>query len=319
MIRRIIELFDERESPTAIALIRIFIATVVFLDLAWVGIYGISDWLWAPVADGGISPAIHQNPPVIYDWLGLNATTATILYVVLLVTIVMFGAGLFTRAAGLVFVFVYAQTAMANDYGDRGIDRAIRVVILILAFSASHAKWSIDARRKTGKWSGDGRLVTAWPRYMVLGQLVLMYCAAGFSKGGTLWFPWGGYGALYVILQDPVYAVMDFSFLDHPILYFFTQVGTGITHAWEMAAPIVLVAAYFRRTADRGGFWRKWFEKLRVRDVYVLVGAVFHLSLAATMYLGIFPWAMLSFFPAFFRPDEIERFGARATARLRRH
>ncbi len=319
LLQRIVAAFDERESPTALVLIRVLLATVMLSDLLWIGYFGVSDWLWAPVSDGGISPAIHQNPPVIYQWFGLDAGTATLIYVVLLVSITMFGLGCFTRTSGLVFVFVYAQSAMANDYGDRGIDRAVRVVMLILSFSAAGAAYSFDAWRKTGSWRGDGKPVPAWPRFMVLGQLVLVYCAAGFSKGGTLWFPWGGYGALYVILQDPIYAKMSFAFLEHPVLYFFTQVGTGITHTWEMGAPVVLLAAYYRRTAERGGFMRRWFERLRVRDVYVFIGVGFHLSLAVTMYLGIFPWAMLAFFPAFFRPEEIERFGARVKARLRRY
>lgn len=306
MIKKIVALFDERESPTSIVAIRILVAAIMLIDLAWVGIFDISGWLWAPVAEGGISPAIHQNPPLIYQWLGQTASTATIIYVVLVVTIAMFGVGLFTRPAGLIFVLVYAQSAMANDYGDRGIDRAIRVVVLVLAFGAAGRSWSLDAKRRTGSWRGDEK-VLAWPRYLVLGQLLLMYCAAGFSKGGTLWFPWGGYGALYVILNDPIYAVFDFSWLAHPVFYFFTQVGTGVTHAWEMSAPLVLVAAYYRRTEARGGRMRRWFAKLRVRDVYVAIGVFFHLSLAITMRLGIFPWMMLAFFPAFFRPEEIER------------
>ncbi len=51
-----------------------------------------------------------------------------------------------------------------------------------------------------------------------------------------------------------------------------------------------------------------------MRNVYVAVGIAFHLMLALTLKLGIFPFAMLACFPAFFRPQELER----AVARLRR-
>lgn len=316
--RRWVALFDERESATPIVLIRVILAAVVFWDLLMVRLYDLPVWLWAPVEEGGVSPVMSFNPvPLVYRIFPATAATATGIYVVLLAAILCFGIGLFTRTSGLVFALLYAQTAMINDYGDRGIDRAIRVVILILAFSAAGKAWSVDAKRKTGRFRGDGKAVPAWPRYLILGQLVLIYCAAGFSKGGTRWFPWGEYAALYVILQDPIFAVADFSWMKHPVPYFFTQVGTAITHLWEMGAPIVLVAAHFRRTADRTGRLRRVFNRLPVRDIYVLVGVSFHLLLAVTLRLGIFPFAMLALFPAFYRPEELERFGEAVRAKVR--
>lgn len=100
-------------------------------------------------------------------------------------------------------------------------------------------------------------------------------------------------------------------------MYFTTRLATAVTHLWELGAPLVLLAAYYRRTADRPGRVRRLFNRLPVRNTYVLVGALFHLSLAAVLRLGIFPFAMLACFPAFFRPEEIERVLARARERLR--
>lgn len=317
LVRRWVALFDERESATALVLIRVLLAAVITWDLVMVRVYDLPVLLWAPIAEGGVSPVMSFNPvPQVYRIFDPSATTATAIYVVLLVSILCFGIGLFTRTSAVIFTLFYAQTAMINDYGDRGIDRAIRIVMLILACSAAGKAWSVDAKRKTGRFRGDGRPVPAWPRYLVLGELVLIYCAAGFSKGGTRWFPWGGYAALYVILQDPIFAVANFSWLRHPVPYFFTQAGTAITHLWEMGAPIVLLAAYFRRTGDRSGRVRRIFNRLPVRGVYVTVGVVFHLMLAFTLRLGIFPFAMLAFFPAFYRPEELERFGGFVRAKV---
>lgn len=307
-MKRIVAFFDEREAPTALVLIRLFLASCLLTDLFWVGIYDLPVWLWAPIPDGGTSPALDYNPPLVYQVFGNDASTAVLIYIGLVLSAFSFGVGFLTRTSALFFALLYAQSAMANDYSDRGIDRMIRIVMLILAFSGCGRAWSIDAKRKFGKWRGDGSEVLAWPRYLILAQLVLMYCAAGFSKGGTLWFPWGGYAALYVILQDPIYAIFDFAWLAHPFWYFLTQLGTAGTHIWEMAAPIVLLAAYYRRTADKGGRVRTLFNRLPVRTTYVLVGVAFHLLLAGTVRIGVFPWAMMSFYPAFYRPDEIERF-----------
>ncbi len=313
MIRRLanrwVAFWDERESPTSIVAIRILLSLVMLWDLAMIGIHDLPAMLWAPLEAGGVSRM--SDPPPFYRWFPMTSTTATVLWIVLVVSIVCFGIGFFTRTSALVFALAYAQSASINDYGDRGIDRAVRIVMLILAFSAAGSAWSIDAKRKTGRFRGDGRPVGAWARHLIFCQLVLLYCAAGFSKGGTRWYPWGGYTALYVILQDPIFAVTDFSWLSQPILYFFSRAATAITHLWELGAPIMLVAAYYRRTAERPGRLRALFNRLPVRNVYVAIGATFHLMLALTLRLGIFPFAMLAFFPAFYRPDELERLGGK--------
>jgi hypothetical protein len=229
------------------------------------------------------------------------------LYVALLVTAVTLGVGFFTRTSALLFVLLSAQSSILNDAGDRGIDRAIRIVILILAFSAAGRAYSVDARIASGSFRGDGALEPAWPRFLVLGQLVIMYTSAGLSKSATLWLPWGGHAALYVILNEPIYATRDFGFLEHPVLYFLTQMGTLSSRTWELLAPVVLFAAYYRRTPDGPGRLRAFMNRYRIRDIYVVFGVAFHLLLVFTLKLGIFPFAMLAFFPAFFRPEEIER------------
>jgi hypothetical protein len=305
MIRRWIAFWDEKESPTTLVAIRVLVALTMLWDLSVIGLWRIPAWLWAPIEDGGVVEL--YDPPLIYQTFTASSGTAIALWVVLIVSICCFGIGFFTRTFALIFVVAYAQAAMLNDYGDRGIDRAVRIVMLILAFSAAGKAWSVDAKMKTGTWRGDGQPVGAWARHLVLCQLVLIYCAAGFSKGGTRWYPWGGYNALYVILQDPIFAVTNFSWLAHPIPYFFTRLATAVTHLWEISTPLVLLAAYYRRTADRPGRLRSLVNRLPVRNAYVAVGVTFHLMLAGTMRLGIFPFAMLAFFPAFYRPDELER------------
>jgi hypothetical protein len=304
-VRKWVAFWDERESPTSIVMIRVLVAAVMLWDLTWVGIHGVPAWLWAPVQAGGVAQL--YDPPLVYRIFAQTTSTAIGLWIVLVVAIVCFGIGFCTRTSALIFALAYAQAAMINDYGDRGIDRAVRIVMLILAFSAVGKAWSVDAKIKTGSFRGDGQPVPAWTRHLILCQLVLLYCAAGFSKGGTRWYPWGGYTALYVILQDPIFALADFSWLKHPILYNLTRLATAVTHLWEIGSPIILVTAYYRRTADRPGRLRSLINRLPVRNVYVAIGVTFHLMLAVTMRLGIFPFAMLAFFPAFYRPEELER------------
>jgi hypothetical protein len=319
LFERLVKLFDEREKPTALALIRILVATTVVYDLVVVGLLDLPVWLWAPIDQGGVSPtATREGAAWFYKVFPATPDFAMWLYWGLLVTAFSLGLGFFTRTSALAYVLLSAQSSILNDVGDRGIDRAIRIVVLILAFSAAGRAYSLDARLRTGSFRGDGKPEMAWPRYLVLGQLVVMYTAAGLSKSATLWLPWGGHGALYVILNEPIYATMDFGFLAHPVLYFFTQIGTASSRTWELLSPVVLFAAHYRRTPDEPGAVRRFMNRYPVRNIYVAFGVAFHLLLAATLKLGIFPYSMLAFFPAFFRPDEIERARDWVRARLRR-
>ena len=315
---RWVELWDEREPATVLALIRMLLASVVLVDLAMLGAHGVATWLWAPIEAGGISVSSAGDLPLFYRVFSASRSSASLLWVGLMASTLCVGVGCFTRSAALAFVCLSAQAALINGPADRAIDTAIRIVMLILVLSPAGLVWSVDAKRKTGSFRGARGNVPAWARYLILGQLVLIYCGAGLSKGGTHWYPWGGYNALYLTLQDPIFAAGDFRWLGQPIPYFATQLATATTHLWELSAPLVLVAAYFRRTRERPGRLRRWLNRFPVRNAYVAVGILFHLGLAMTLRLGIFPFAMLALFPAFFRPDELERALLRARGWLAR-
>jgi hypothetical protein len=318
LVARWVALWDEREPPTILALIRILLSLVVLVDLVLIGLHGLPAWLWAPLDAGGVAALDEANVPLFYQLMPRAASSAVVLWAGLVLSMLSFGVGCFTRASALAFVVLYTQAAAINGFGDRGIDRAIRIVMSILVLAPSANVWSLDAWRKTGTFRGDASPVVAWPRYLVLGQLVLLYCSAGLSKGGTHWYPWGGYNALYLILNDPIFGLGRVRWLAQPLPYFVSQLATATTYLWEVGAPLVLVASYYRRSSERPGRLRALFNRLPVRTVYVLFGAAFHLSLAATMALGIFPFGMLAMFPAFFKPEELERARVWCHARLRR-
>jgi len=309
LVGRWVAFWDEREPPTVLALIRISLALVVLVDLASVAAAGAAPWLWAPGAAGAVSLWDMADAPLFYRVFAASAASAQLLWGGLVLSILCVGLGCCTGLAALVHVCLSVQTALINGPGDRAIDRIIRIVLLILVFSPAGKIWSLDARWRTGSFRGALASAPAWPRYLILGQLVVMYCGAGLAKGGTSWYPWGGYRALYLTLQDPILAAADFRWLAQPVPYFATRLATALTHLWELAAPLVLVAAYYRRRSDRGGRLQRLVQRLPVRNVYVAVGVLFHLTLAATLRLGIFPFAMLACFPAFFRPDELARLG----------
>jgi Vitamin K-dependent gamma-carboxylase len=312
--QRWVAFWDEQEPPTLLALIRVALALVVLADLAAIATRGAQTWLWAPAAAGGISGWDPEQAPLFYRLLPASAASAQLLWLGLCASMLCVGVGFCTRGAALLHVWLSVQTALINGPADRAIDRAIRIVLLILVLSPAGNVWSVDARIATGSFRGDRGPAPAWARYLILGQLVLIYCGAGLAKGGTHWYPWGGYRALYLTLQDPILAAGDFRWLAQPLPYRLSQLATALTHLWELTAPVVLLAAYYRRTSARPGLLRRWFNRLPVRNVYVSFGVLFHLSLAFTLRLGIFPFAMLACFPAFFRPEELTRAARRLRA-----
>lgn len=318
-VARWVAFWDEREPPTCLALIRILLGLVVVYDLTAAAAHGAISWLWAPIEGGGVVGWGEADAPLFYRLFPPTAGSATLLWAGLLLSAIGFGAGCFTRASALAYVWFSVQAALINAGADRAIDRLIRMLLLILILSPCAAVWSVDARRATGSFRGDPSPAPAWPRYLVFAQLVITYFGAGLAKGGTYWFPWGGYNALYLTLHDPILSSVSPRWLHFTLSHFITQVATAVTHLWELGAPLLLLAALFRRTPVRPGlpgsgrprFWRgglrRIFLRVPVRELYVAVGVVFHLSLAVTLRLGIFPFAMLACFPAFFRPSELDR------------
>lgn len=306
-IARWVAFWDEREPPTVLASIRIAIALVMLVDLAAIGWHGVATLLWAPFEAGGILGWDAADAPLFYRLLPATAGSAQLLWLGLVLSLVCVGVGFCTRGAALSYVWLSAQAALINGPADRAIDRAIRIMMLILVLSPAGKIWSVDAKLATGSFRGSPEPAPAWPRYLILGQLVLIYFGAGLAKGGTYWYPWGGYRALYLTLQDPILAARDFGWLAQPLPFRVTQVATALTHLWELSAPLVLLAAYYRRTREQPGWLRRLFLRVPVRNGYVALGVAFHLTLAFTLRLGIFPFAMLACFPAFFRPDELGR------------
>jgi len=319
MISWWVALWDRRESPLMLAMIRIGLSVVMLFDLFWVAWYNLVVPIWGPMDAGGLTNVVsRKDMPWVYDVFPHVPETAIALYAVVMLSLVSFGAGLFTRSSGLLFVLTYSQMAHINDPADRGIDTLVRIMMLILICSQCGATASVDAKLKTGRWMGDGQLAPAWPRYLIICQLVLMYWCAGVEKFAVSWFPWGGYSALYIILQDPIFAHFDFGFLAHPLLYPFTQLSTAVSHIWEWTVPLLLLAYYYWDTSDRPGRLRALFNRAHVRLVYISIGAIFHLLLACSLRLGIFPAAMLAFYPAFFHPEEAKRAWARLMSALGR-
>ena len=301
---RWVALWSRTERPTTLAVLRILLPLVVLADQLTVLHLGLVETLWAPADAGGIGDPLGASPPpLLYRFFAATPTTAVVAFWVWVASTLSFCAGLFTRTSGLLMVLIYAQLANILPGGDRGIDMLLRNALLLLALGASGATLSVDARRRTGSWLGDGALAPAWTRYLLILQLIVVYFTAGMQKVGFAWLPVGHFSALYIVLQDP--ALAKTAGMDLEPWFWLTQIATATTVLWEWSAPLLGLALIYRDTRTRAGRLRALFNRLDFRALWLFIGVLFHIGIHLTMRIGIFPFAMMALYVSAWHPDEL--------------
>jgi hypothetical protein len=307
LLARWVQFWDLREPADSLAVLRIGLALVVLCDFAAVGRFGLVAPLWAPIEDGGIGPAAYAAPSCwFYEVFGASAFNAGLLFTLACVATASLCIGWCTRSSALALLLAYSQLAQLSPASDRGIDTLLRNVLIILVFAPSGATFSADARLRTGRWISDARVV-AWPRYLIVVQLIVMYFSAGMQKQSQAWTSLGGYSALYLVLHQPHYAAFS---LPHEWLVTFSpvlRISTFVSVWFERLSIFVPWLMRLRATRDRPGRLRAVVNRTHLLEIWVVLGITFHLGLALTLQLGIFPWGCIALYPAFFPPESIRR------------
>jgi hypothetical protein len=309
--RKYVAFWDHRETAESLALVRILLAAVVLWDLLQVQRLNLVRVLWAPVEEGGLGPASHAEPLIwFYERYGASYETTLWLYGVTLAAAAMLMLGLLSRFSALALLLLYAQLETLSPDADRGIDTLLRDVMCILVFSRAGATLSLDALIRKKKLVTD-TLVPAWPRYLIIAQLMILYFFAGLAKDAASWSWNGGYVALFYVLHEPhhIRFVIPHDWL--VVAYPLTQLGTLTTVIWERSAIFLPLLKWLRNTRARDTRWHRWANKLRLLELWVCTGIFFHLMLALLLALGIFPWGCLALYPALARPESWRRWAQR--------
>ena len=275
-----VALMDQREAPTVLALVRIAVSLVILADYVQIYLLDLVQPLFTVPPVG-----VAEHDATAWFWIGSAALICSAL-------------GLGTRVALGTACWASMKLAESLPEGDRSVDVALRVVLVILALSQSHARWSVDARLRRRLGRPFPTTIPAWPRYLLLFQLIWIYFCGGANKGGASWGPTGRFLALSTALTNPHYARFAPGWVSHVVPL--TQLATFATMCFELGAPLYLLAYYYAKTPDRPGRLRAFSNRYRLRWLWIGTGLCFSFGIIFGLRLGIFSWGMLALYPVLY-------------------
>jgi len=258
-----------------LALTRICLSLVVIADLLLLAQSGMLGRVYRLFEYGGLA-GFHRSQ---FWFLDAGPNAGLVLYGVLLVSMICVALGVRVRIATLIGVLAYAQLGHMFPTGDRGVDRLVRTVLLVLLFSDAHRCYSLE----NVLFKRERKTTTAgWVSDVLRLFLGLVYMAAGFVKlGAGGWFSMAGPPQLYKIMTDPMAAKLD---PDNPVWRSLWPLFRGagmITVSWEVCSPLLLT---------------RWSH------FYGIIGVLMHIGIALSMKLGMFSYGMLSLYPVVMAP-----------------
>ncbi len=298
--QRWVALTSETEAGTTLALFRIAVALVMLATIASVVLSGAAEALWIDAAHGGMRTIREVYPPL--EWLGgPQPRVVWPLTGVAIVACLAMALGVGGRAAVLAATVAYKSLSFIG-YQSGGYDSMISNACWLLFLGNASATLSFDCWRKHRRWQSD-EPVSAWPRYLVIAQLVVIYTFTGLQKSSASWTFADGYSALYWFLQDPCWVRFDMAWVAW--VYPLSQLCTFVVWHFEVTAPILLLVYYFRRTRNRPGRLRAAFNRFDLRKPWAAIGIGMHLGIAALLDMGPFSWISLAYYVCLWRPEEL--------------
>ena len=298
--RSFLALLERREPATGLALMRVAAGLnilYILLPMLWTG---VADALLVDVAHGGMRDL--PDPQWLVAWCG--GTTPEGIHRLFALGLGA-GAALTLGVGGRVVAFAALQAMIAifsvNPGSGGGHDRLLTNALWLLVLASSTSTLSVDCWLRTRRFT-SARLVAAWPRYLAVYQLVIMYCTTGVQKVGADWMPWGGWSAIYSALLLPNWRRFEMGWVGW--VYPATQLATLSTWIFEVGAFVWLLALWYRDTRERPGRLRATFNRLDVRAIWALVGLGLHLNIWLFMEVGPFSPVTLSFYFCLWHHDE---------------
>lgn len=286
-------LIDRREDATPLALARIVAAFTVWLHLSTMWISGTALGVWVHVQFGGIR---ETDLPWLDIVGGATPQNIRILLALGIASSALMMFGVFTRITCVLTWFTFRLLTGLNDHSGGSSDDLLVNGLFLLIFAGCGGALSFDNRKQPPK------IVPSWPRYVLTGQLVLIYWMTGLQKVSAAWLPNGPLDALWYIFQQPSWQRIEMTWLAR--VFPLTQLGTLVTWIFEWSAPLLLLAFWYRDTRDRPGRVRRLFNRFDFRSLYLAVGVMLHIGIWVTLEVGPFSGGVFALYMCCFTADE---------------
>jgi hypothetical protein len=300
---RWVGLWDRREDGLSLALVRMGVGLGLVHAMAVPAARGLVPVIWFDRAQGGYKDLGEgmfivrllggPSPGLIWSLVGLCLLSGGLLI-----------AGLGARWAALVGLQCFLGLSWLNGQAGGSYDFLLANALWLVVLAESDRTASLWARLSRGAWLAPGE-VPSWPRYLMVVQLVLMYFATGIQKVSAHWVPGGDWSALYYILQQPSWQRwrMEWAAWVYPL----TQAATGAVWFFEVGAPLLLLAFWYRDSREQGGALRATFNRVDLRALFCMAGVSMHLGIATLMDVGPFSTVAIALYAALWHPEELRR------------
>jgi hypothetical protein len=298
---------SERESGLTLALFRIAVGLIAFVEMLETVLYGVARVAWLDKSAGG---AFALKGNWLIQLLG-GASPATIygLLAVSMITSVCVAAGLGGRLVTFVALQSYGAVANVNGSAAAGYDALITNAMWILVIGGASSTLSLDSRIRRGAFYIEEATVPAIARRLAIFQLLVVYGMTGLQKLSPVWTPAGGYSALYWVYQEPTWRRFDMSWTAS--VYPIFQIATAISWHWELGAWLMFLYYWYRATPERPGRLRRVANRFDLRKPYLAIGVALHAGIFATLAVGPFSFICVAYYLAFMTPVEAKRALAR--------
>ena len=303
---------DHREPAHGLAIFRLLMGAILLMELVGLARRDLVTLLWTSVEDGGyrtygktaswLFNAIGgPTPELVWGFWALCSLSGLLLVL-----------GVVPRLAAFIALQTFLALAWINSHAGGSYDMLFTNMLWLLVLADSSATGSLTARWRTGRFWPDTP-VPAWPRYLIVGQMVTVYLSTGLQKVSASWVPGGDLSALYYILQQPSWQRFDMT--GAAWLYPVTQLGTLLTWVFEVGSPVLVLAFWYRATRDRPGRFRRWCNRVDLRSIWLCIGAVLHLGIMFTLDVGQFSPVCLASYVCFFHADELKGVAKKLSSR----
>ena len=200
-------------------------------------------------------------------WANEAASFQAVLFGLAMVFALMLTSGFYTRLATLgswvLLVSLHARNPLILTSGDF----LLKMSLFWSLFLPLGAKWSIDAKRNTGKHPGDTVASFATAGFML--QLIFMYFFTGLAKLNSDWFSGD---AMYYVLRLDIYI---------------TEFGRSLL-AYEGLLKLTCWATLFAEVILIWTMLLRWKNGV-FRMLNLIVYWSFHIGIGLSMDIGLFP------------------------------